>query len=78
LVRLVGAGGGAFAQPVALAFERDHGGVVDEPVDEGGGDHGVAEDFAPGFESAVAGDNDRAAFVAAGDEREEQVRGLAL
>ena len=53
-------------------------GVVDESVDEGGGDHGVAEDFAPGFEAAVAGDDDRAAFVAAGDEGEEEVRGLAF
>jgi hypothetical protein len=53
-------------------------GVVDEAVDEGGGDHGVAEDFAPGLEAAVAGDDDRAAFVAARDEREEQVGGLAF
>jgi hypothetical protein len=27
----------AFAEAVALAFERDHGGVVDEPVDQGSG-----------------------------------------
>jgi hypothetical protein len=40
--------------------------VVDEPVDEGG-DHRVGEDFAPGLEAAVAGDDDRAAFVAARD-----------
>jgi hypothetical protein len=53
-------------------------GVVDEPVDEGGGDHGVAEDFAPLLERAVGGDDDRAAFVAARDEREQQVGGLAL
>jgi hypothetical protein len=32
----------------------------------------------PGPEAAVAGDDDRAAFVAAGDEREQQVGGLAL
>ena len=51
---------------------------MDEPVDQRGGDHRVAEDFAPGLESAVAGEDDRAAFVAARDEREEQVRGLAL
>ena len=53
-------------------------GVVDEPVDECGGDHGVAEDLAPGFEAAVAGDDDRAAFIAAGDQGKEQVRGLSL
>jgi hypothetical protein len=40
--------GAAFAEAVALAFEGDHGGVVDEPVDQGCGDHGVAEDLAPG------------------------------
>jgi hypothetical protein len=34
--------------------------VVDEPFDEGGGDHRVAEDFAPGLEAAIAGDDDRA------------------
>ena len=68
----------AFAQAVAFAFERDHGGVVDEPVDQCGGDHRVAEDLAPLLEAAVAGDDDRAALVAAGDEREEQVGRLAF
>jgi len=53
-------------------------GVVDEAVDEGGGGHGVAQDLAPGVEAAVAGDDDRAAFVAAGDQGEEEVGGLAL
>ena len=57
----------AFAEAVALAFERDHGDVVDEPVDRGGGDHGVAEDRAPLLEAAVTGDDDRAALVAAGE-----------
>ncbi|MEX2194346.1 MAG: hypothetical protein WD844_03595 [Thermoleophilaceae bacterium] len=51
---------------------------MDEAVDERGGDHLVAEDLAPGLEPAVAGDDDRAAFVAARDQREQQVRGLAL
>ena len=53
-------------------------GVVDEPVDECGGDHLVAEDLAPGLEPAVAGDDDRTAFVATRDQREQQVRGLAF
>jgi hypothetical protein len=47
--------------------------VVDESVDQGGGDHRVAEDLAPLLEAAVGGDDDRAAFVAAGDQGEEQV-----
>jgi hypothetical protein len=53
-------------------------GVVDEPVDQRGGDHRVAEDLPPGLEAAVRGDDDRAALVAARDQREEQVGGLAL
>jgi hypothetical protein len=47
---------------------------VDEPVDHGGGDHVVAEDFAPAAEALVGGDDERGAFVWAGDELEEQVR----
>jgi hypothetical protein len=50
---------------IGATFERDHGGVVDQAVDERGSDHGVAEDLAPGFEAAVRRDDDRAAFVAA-------------
>ncbi len=53
-------------------------GVVDEAIDQGSGDHGVAEDLAPAFEAAVAGDDDRAVFIAARDEGEEQVGGLAF
>src|SRR6266545_7504413 len=68
----------ALAQAVALALEGDHGRVVDEPVDQGGGDHGVAEDLAPLLEAAVGGDDDRAALVAPGDEREEEVGCAAL
>ncbi len=37
----------AVFEPVAVAFEGDDFGVVDEPVDHGGGDDLVAEDLAP-------------------------------
>jgi hypothetical protein len=47
--------------------------VVDKPVDEGGGDHRVAEDLAPLLEAAVRGDRDRALLVAAGDERKRRL-----
>src|SRR5205823_12905203 len=60
------------------AVEGEHGGVVDEPVDQGGGDDGVAEDLGPLLEAAVRGDDERAAFVAARDERKQQVGGLAF
>jgi len=47
--------------------------VVDEPVDHGGGDDVVAEDLAPPPERLVGGDDQAGAFVAGGDELEEQV-----
>jgi hypothetical protein len=51
---------------------------VDEAVDHGGGHGVVAEDLAPAAELLVAGDDQRCAFVAGGDELEEQVGGLVL
>jgi len=52
--------------------------VVDESVDHRGGDDLVAEDLAPAAEGQVAGDHDRALFVAGGDELEEQVRRVVV
>jgi hypothetical protein len=51
---LVGGGCGdaakiAALEPVAVAFEGDDVGVVDQPVDHRGGDDVVAEDLAPAF-----------------------------
>jgi hypothetical protein len=60
-------------EPVGVAAEGDDFGVVDEPVDHGGGDDLVAEDFSPAAEWLVGGDDQAGAFVAAGDELEEQV-----
>ena len=76
-----GAGAGVevfAAQAVAVAFEGEDFGVVDEPVDHGGGDGVVAEDLAPGAERLVAGDDHRGAFVAGGDEAEHEVRGFGI
>ena len=41
-------------EPVAVAFEADHVGVVDDAVDHRGGDGEVAEDVAPAGEGQVA------------------------
>ena len=60
-----GSGEVAVFEAVAVAFEREDLGVVDEPVDHRGGDDVVAEDLAPGREGLVAGDDQRGAFVAA-------------
>jgi hypothetical protein len=59
----------ADAQAVAVAFQGEDLGVVDEPVDHGDGDDLVAEDLAPGGEGLVGGDDQGGAFVAAADER---------
>jgi hypothetical protein len=69
--------GAAFAEAVALVFEGDHGGVVDEPVDQGCGEM-ASPRISPHCPKPVAGDDDRAAFVAAGDQGEEEVGGLAF
>ena len=47
---------GVSAEPVARALDLDDGGVVQEPVEECGGDEGVAEDLAPLGEAAVGGE----------------------
>jgi hypothetical protein len=68
----------AVLEPVAVAFEADDLGVVDQAVDHGGGDHVVVEHLAPAAEWLVAGDDQAGALVAARHELEEQVGGLRL
>jgi hypothetical protein len=68
----------ALAQALAVAFEREDFGVVDEPVDHRGGDDLVAEALAPGGEGLVAGDEQAGVFVAAADEREDQLGRLGV
>src|SRR5512133_2006745 len=62
-----------FLESVGVASEGDDFGVVDEAVDHGFGDDLVAEDFAPAAEWLVGGNDQGGAFVAAGDQLEEQV-----
>lgn len=75
-----GDGGGsaevAVLEPVAVTFEADDFGVVDEPVDHRGGDDVVAEHFTSPAERLVARDDQGCSDVAVGDELEEQVRGF--
>ena len=59
----------ALAQALAVAFEREDFGVVDEPVDHRGGDL-VGEALAPAGEGLVAGDEQAGVFLAAADERD--------
>src|ERR1700716_2985199 len=63
-VAVVGGGGRgdaaevAVLEAVAVSFEADDLGVVDEAVDHGCGDDVVAEDLAPAAEGLVAGDDE--------------------
>jgi len=52
--------------------------VVQQPVEDGGGDDRVAQDIAPVAEALVGGQDDAAALVAGRDEGEERGGGEAV
>jgi len=47
--------GGMLAHPVARALDLHDDSVVQQPVQQGGGDDGIAENFAPFRKAAVGG-----------------------
>ena len=47
------------------SFDVDRNGMMEQPVEDGAGDHLVAEHLAPGPETLIAGDDDRAPLIAA-------------
>ncbi len=63
------------APAIAVAFEGDDLGVVDEAIDEGRGGGGVGEDGRPLAERQVRREREAAPFIAAADDREEEIRG---
>ncbi len=59
---------------IAGALDDDGFGVVEEAVEDGGGDGAVVvEDGGPLLEGLVGGEDDGAAFVALADDLEEEV-----
>src|SRR3954452_15846079 len=64
----------AVLEAVAGSVDGDDVAVVQQPVEDRGGEHVVAEDLAPFGEALVAGDDRAAAFVAAADQLEDHVR----
>jgi hypothetical protein len=52
------------AHAVAVAGDCGHGCVVEEAVEDRGGDGGVVEDRAPVSDAAVGGEDDRTVLVA--------------
>src|SRR5260370_1470088 len=66
------------AYPVAVAADRDDVAMVQQPVEDGGGDDSIAEDAAPLADRAGAGDQHRAALIAARDQLKEHKRRIGL
>ena len=52
--------------------------MVQDPVQDGRGDHGIAEDLVPLREAPVRGQDQRALFVPPRDELEEQMRAVPV
>jgi len=66
---------GMLAHPVAGALDLHDDGVVQQPVQRGCGDPGIAENLAPFRKAAVGGEDHGAALIAGIDQLEEQVSG---
>ena len=61
------------SEAIAGALDLDDDGVVEEAIEQCGGDDRVAEDVAPFREAAIRGENHGALFVAGVDQLEEEV-----
>src|SRR5215475_4980216 len=61
-------------EPVRVAADVERHRVMEEPIEDRGGDYPVAEHIAPSGEALVAGDDHRPALVAVADQLEEEVR----
>ena len=60
-----------------MPFDADGFAVMEQPIQDGGGDGAVVvEDLGPGFVAFVAGEQDRSAFVAVADDLEEELCAL--
>ena len=64
-------------KPEALAFDIDGAGMVEQAVEDGGGQHLLAEYFTPVDEALVGSDDEAGALVATGDQPKEEIRVLA-
>lgn len=61
-------------EPVAVALDVDHHAVVEQPVQDFGGNNRITEEFLPVTEILVGGDDSRVSFIPVGDELEEAPR----
>src|SRR5437588_8772744 len=81
-VRLYGPGGLVAglggAEPVGVGAGGDDVRVEGEPVDDGGAEPGVGEGAGPFAEGGVGGDGDGGAFLAFGEDLEQQLGAAAV
>ena len=66
----------AFLQAVRLALDVDHGTMVQNPVQDSGGDGDVGKDLVPLGEGFVGGKNGGRFLVPSGNELKEQISTL--
>ena len=64
---------GVLTEPITRTLDLNDDDVVKQPIEECGGDHGIAEDLAPFCEAAVRGEYHGAFLVSCIDELEEQI-----
>ncbi len=66
-------GAALLLEAVAFALDVEGGGVVQQAIQHGGGQHRIVEDFAPVEEALVGRDDQAGAFVAASDRRKNKL-----
>ena len=66
----------AFFQTVRLALDVDNGAVMQDAVQDGGGDGDIGKDLVPLREGFVGGKDGRRFFIPSGNKLEEQVCAL--
>ena len=64
---------GVLAQAVAGPLDLDDDSMVEQPIEQRGGNYRIAEDLTPFGKAAVGGEDHRALLVAGVDQLEEQV-----
>src|SRR5690348_15352262 len=65
-------------ETVAGSVDREDFAVMEEAVEDGGGDDVVAEELAPAIERYVAGDHQRTPRVAGRDQLKEQIGATSI
>ena len=66
------------AQTVAGALDLHDDGMVQQPVQQRGGDDGIPEDFSPFGEAAIGCEDHGTFFVTGVDELEEEIAAAGL